>query len=258
MLPEEAGFLRAIKDKLSDDLPRLAYADWCDEHGKPNRAELIRVGIDLYRRIHGPGDAVDKDGAVKAEKRKIGNWTAEERALGEREIRLAETVYGPNWYIETMYGWGNRKWLADEDWLDREMPQITVCRGFLTRGKLPVQLFGNWDEYPLFVEPFRAFKLVGPETKRFGLSDMWAWVWSTSSKFDDLHESGTHWIPYPLACHIPEWHRSREPHHAPKVAAAQWYAFSSPSSAHECLRDAWASWVKSRAAIVETHGETYG
>ena len=33
----------------TDDLPRLVYADWCDENGQPERAEFIRVQCTLAR-----------------------------------------------------------------------------------------------------------------------------------------------------------------------------------------------------------------
>jgi uncharacterized protein (TIGR02996 family) len=41
-----------ILSRPDDDVPRLAYADWLDEHGGPaerDRAEFIRVQIDLER-----------------------------------------------------------------------------------------------------------------------------------------------------------------------------------------------------------------
>ena len=41
------GFLRAILDRPDDDVPRLVYADWLEEHGDPARAEFIRVQCEL-------------------------------------------------------------------------------------------------------------------------------------------------------------------------------------------------------------------
>src|SRR5581483_7143335 len=46
---DRAAFLRAIADHPDDDLPRLVYADWLDEHGDPARAEFIRVQCALAR-----------------------------------------------------------------------------------------------------------------------------------------------------------------------------------------------------------------
>jgi uncharacterized protein (TIGR02996 family) len=46
---DRAAFVRAIAANLEDDLPRLVYADWLDEHGEPERAAFIRVQIELAR-----------------------------------------------------------------------------------------------------------------------------------------------------------------------------------------------------------------
>jgi uncharacterized protein (TIGR02996 family) len=43
MLRDEDALLRAIDEGPHEDLPRLAYADWLDENGQPDRAEFIRV-----------------------------------------------------------------------------------------------------------------------------------------------------------------------------------------------------------------------
>jgi uncharacterized protein (TIGR02996 family) len=52
MNPE--AFVAAISEKPDDDTPRLVCADWLEEHGQPQRAELIRAQIELARR--GPKD----------------------------------------------------------------------------------------------------------------------------------------------------------------------------------------------------------
>jgi uncharacterized protein (TIGR02996 family) len=41
--PLGRAFLRDIAEHLGDDAPRLVYADWLEEHGRPERAELIRL-----------------------------------------------------------------------------------------------------------------------------------------------------------------------------------------------------------------------
>src|SRR6476620_2551512 len=46
-MPDDDAFLRAIIANPDDDLPRLVYADWLDEHGEPERAEFIRVQCEL-------------------------------------------------------------------------------------------------------------------------------------------------------------------------------------------------------------------
>ncbi|MCS6865341.1 MAG: TIGR02996 domain-containing protein [Gemmataceae bacterium] len=44
---DEQPFLEAIFDRYEDDRPRLIYADFLDDAGQPERAELIRVQIAL-------------------------------------------------------------------------------------------------------------------------------------------------------------------------------------------------------------------
>src|SRR5207253_4331362 len=46
---EEAALLRAIVERPEDDGVRLVYADWLEEHGQPERADFIRVQIELAR-----------------------------------------------------------------------------------------------------------------------------------------------------------------------------------------------------------------
>jgi uncharacterized protein (TIGR02996 family) len=47
-------FLRAVLAAPDDDSPRLAYADWLDEHCEPDRAAFIRVQCRLARLGHKP------------------------------------------------------------------------------------------------------------------------------------------------------------------------------------------------------------
>ncbi|MCI0463541.1 MAG: TIGR02996 domain-containing protein [Gemmataceae bacterium] len=41
------ALLRAVCDEPEDDSPRLVYADWLEEHDQPERAEFIRVQLEL-------------------------------------------------------------------------------------------------------------------------------------------------------------------------------------------------------------------
>jgi uncharacterized protein (TIGR02996 family) len=45
----ESDFLWAIVEAPDDDALRLVYSDWLEEHGRPRRAELIRVQVPLAR-----------------------------------------------------------------------------------------------------------------------------------------------------------------------------------------------------------------
>ncbi len=50
------AFLQAIRDAPGDDVPRLVYADWLEENGQPERAELIRTQLELSRGEGARGD----------------------------------------------------------------------------------------------------------------------------------------------------------------------------------------------------------
>ena len=49
MTNDEAGLIAAIRDDVADDAVRLVYADWLDEHGRADQAELIRVQVAIAR-----------------------------------------------------------------------------------------------------------------------------------------------------------------------------------------------------------------
>ena len=48
-MPHDAALFQTILDNPEDDTARLVYADWLEEHGGQERAELIRVQIELAR-----------------------------------------------------------------------------------------------------------------------------------------------------------------------------------------------------------------
>lgn len=70
MSAEEAALLRAIRDTPDDDLPRLALADWLDENDSPERAEFLRVQVELARLPHDSArrsELEDREHALLAE-----------------------------------------------------------------------------------------------------------------------------------------------------------------------------------------------
>jgi len=68
---DEQALLRAFIADPADDTVRLAYADWLDEHDEPERAEFIRVQIELAR---------------------LPTDDPRRTALGEREAELFEVL----------------------------------------------------------------------------------------------------------------------------------------------------------------------
>lgn len=68
-----AAFLRAILDRPDDDAPRLVYADWLDDRGDADRAELIRVQCEIAkpepcripdRCVYGPNPRPEREGEL--------------------------------------------------------------------------------------------------------------------------------------------------------------------------------------------------
>lgn len=51
---EELALLRAIVERFDDDMPRLVYADWLEEHDRWPRAEFIRLQCHLHQALTNP------------------------------------------------------------------------------------------------------------------------------------------------------------------------------------------------------------
>lgn len=47
MSDDETAFLRAIRANPADPVTRLAFADWLDDHDRPDRAEFVRIQVEL-------------------------------------------------------------------------------------------------------------------------------------------------------------------------------------------------------------------
>jgi uncharacterized protein (TIGR02996 family) len=97
-MTDEDAFLRAICDQPDEDTPRLAFADWLQEHGQEHRAEFIRVQCE---RARGLGDPTRRTHTLK------------------RSIALSQQ-FGREWYAR--------------DWPDAGPPVVnayTFARGFV-------------------------------------------------------------------------------------------------------------------------------
>src|SRR5579883_238929 len=72
---EQEAVLEAIFDLPEDDTPRLAYADWLDEHGQSARAEFIRVQVELAQL------AESREKRTKTQEKRITKLAARVREL---------------------------------------------------------------------------------------------------------------------------------------------------------------------------------
>src|SRR5687767_12335037 len=105
---ESAAFLRAICDRPDDDLPRLIYADWLEEHGQVERAEFIRVQVELadweYQR--------EKSGKSGWRTLKIRNRVD---ALRRREMELWEMkVPDGSWLLHPSFNYNMPAYLPSQ------------------------------------------------------------------------------------------------------------------------------------------------
>src|SRR5262249_41548715 len=82
MTETERGLVQAIADDPDDDLVRLAYADWLDDNGDPDRAEFIRTQIRRLPNLH-----VGERERVLLE-RHLDDWTCELRPFDPQKVRL--------------------------------------------------------------------------------------------------------------------------------------------------------------------------
>lgn len=74
--PGYEPFLRAICADPEDDTVRLAYADWLDENGDPDRAEFIRASIACHRAFNHPKNPGCRR-AKELLKHNSGRWRSE-------------------------------------------------------------------------------------------------------------------------------------------------------------------------------------
>src|SRR5438552_3447336 len=106
---DQRGFWTAIRRKPEDDVPRLAYADWLDQHGDADRAEFIRVQCAL---------------ATLGTDRRKGR---KERMRLEPREKVLLASHGDRWLVPLRAVLqGSNPWDREDRWLDR----LRFRRGF--------------------------------------------------------------------------------------------------------------------------------
>ena len=110
---------RAVLDNPEDDAPRLIYADWLDEHGRPERAEFIRIQCAMDR---------------------VPAGTALWRPLAERAERLERA--------------GREAWTGP---VQERVLEARLRRGFVDSVRLTVGQFQSGAEPLVRLEPIRVW-----------------------------------------------------------------------------------------------------
>jgi uncharacterized protein (TIGR02996 family) len=118
---EREALLAAVCANPDDDTPRLVFADWLEENGEPERAEFIRVQIELP--ACGPG------------KRRLHLSRRELELLNEHEEEWVEHLR------PYMFEWSDKPW--------------AFRRGFVERLELQAETFIEQGEELLALTPLR-------------------------------------------------------------------------------------------------------
>jgi uncharacterized protein (TIGR02996 family) len=71
---DEQGLLAAVIADPEDDAPRLVYADWCEDHGRPQRARFIRLQCRIARGDEAPELLAEEEALYEAHRRE---WVAQ-------------------------------------------------------------------------------------------------------------------------------------------------------------------------------------
>jgi uncharacterized protein (TIGR02996 family) len=123
---EAQALLQAILDEPDDDVSRLVYADWLEEHGEAERGELIRLQCRQARkwpvRVY---DSRDPDNQRMFEL---------ERAHGERWLEELPRVAGVHWWgfwrgfpTAQVRSWGALQKGAAAVWSATPLEDIDLC-----------------------------------------------------------------------------------------------------------------------------------
>jgi uncharacterized protein (TIGR02996 family) len=110
---DELALLKAVASRPDDDLPRLVYADWLDEHGRGERAEFIRLQV--------------------AHERPLSGW---ERAAVRERMNALLNAHRAEWFRE-LPRWA-RLWYGEHDYQRPEyrrgfVETVSVCASHFLR-----------------------------------------------------------------------------------------------------------------------------
>ena len=145
MHPTEAALLKAIIADPADDMPRLMLADHLEEHGQSKRAEFIRCGLEMARRV----DCVVRLATVAHLISVVDRPAYCGRCLYCRACRrfgkLAPSMgfgkaLGPHAYVSDPS-------VADPTWrnrfteVGRSVPALVYSRGFVSHLACPAEVF---------------------------------------------------------------------------------------------------------------------
>ena len=139
---DQAALLRAVIADPDDDLPRLVYADWLDEHGQDERAEFIRLHVGRSVQV----TAAEDFQALKG--------SSEYRDRMER-IQLLRWTHGRRWAAEIAPGFLR----------ERSGPPPWFERGFIEEASLPARAYLRELDRIYANTPLRKVRLTHPDDR---------------------------------------------------------------------------------------------
>lgn len=137
-MTEREAMVRAVCEQPDDDTVRLAFADWLEENGEPERAEFVRLQVEL---------AKYPKQAAWLEQMPVEQWQGSE-SEGELLRRLDPLVKRHTQlcglYVRDCAKWSREviQGLLGSDWLQRSATwQWGWDRGFVSEVTLPLAAF---------------------------------------------------------------------------------------------------------------------
>lgn len=121
-MTDRAALLAAVYANPADDAPRLVFADWLDEHGEPERAEFIRVQVEMRRECERNTHVSERHERLFLRSREVfyQPWSAAVRAVFGAGVGAysrgfpARTAFGVNTEVLVEHLAAVETWLAPE------------------------------------------------------------------------------------------------------------------------------------------------
>jgi len=110
-------FLRAIAEAPDDDAPRLVFADWLDENAEPDRAEFIRLHVQL---AHNPDASGVEERCEELFRQHWRRWVAE---LPDTAILWAEMAHPLGCYLPLLFDSDGQPARMGDTW-DQNVPSL--------------------------------------------------------------------------------------------------------------------------------------
>lgn len=230
--PDALALLAAILADPADDLPRLAYADWCEEQGDDARAEFIRCQIALAASDRalanhgGPGDPFPPGYLIFSKRTAV--------ARRERELLL---THWPEWVPRLSPDRSYEVILSDR-WTYGGTPAVLFRRGFVAEAHCPLGIWLANGAEIAGRHPVTRVEATDRKPHVYQPSLLPAEKWHTWFR-------GEHPGDALASCCLPEDVWGMLARHPEYTAYGNWADFPSPATALDALSDALIAWAKS-------------